>query len=93
VYVDPSIWYLFMANVAVSCMIVLHPQYKSSYFHKAGWPREWITTAKEILQTEWNRNYKPKAIPIKCTPVAVTYFHYVHVQRAYVLVGLGLVIA
>src|SRR5882762_8849203 len=25
------------------CVLVLHPRYKSSYFHKAGWPREWIT--------------------------------------------------
>lgn len=41
-------------------LIVLHPRYKSSYFHKAGWPCSWITTTEELLHTEWNTNYKPQ---------------------------------
>jgi hypothetical protein len=40
---------------------VLHPRYKSSYFHKAGWPRSWITTAEDLLRAEWDANYKPQA--------------------------------
>ena len=40
---------------------VLHPRYKSSYFHKAGWPRSWITTAEDLLCAEWDANYKPQA--------------------------------
>jgi hypothetical protein len=38
---------------------VLHPRYKSTYFQKAGWPREWIQTAEDLLQKEWETNYKP----------------------------------
>jgi len=61
------------------CVLVLHPRYKSSYFHKAGWPREWITTAEELLRTEWNTNYKVKAVPTESTPIVVTYSHYVRI--------------
>jgi len=41
--------------------LVLHPRYKSSYFLKAGWPREWVQTAEDLLRTEWEKNYKPKS--------------------------------
>ena len=43
-----------------------------SYFHKAGWPREWITTAEALLREEWNSNYKPTITPIENTSVMVT---------------------
>jgi hypothetical protein len=37
---------------------VLHPRYKSTYFHKAKWPREWITTAEELFREQWETYYK-----------------------------------
>ena len=50
---------------------MLHPQYKTSYFHKAGWPCEWITTAEALLHEEWSSNYKPAIIPMENTSVTV----------------------
>ena len=37
---------------------MLHPQHKLDYFKKAGWEEEWITKAKEIVRTEFERSYK-----------------------------------
>jgi hypothetical protein len=39
--------------------LVLHPRYKSSYFSKAGWLREWIDEAERLLRLEWATNYRP----------------------------------
>jgi hypothetical protein len=55
-----------MSHITISCSmpfslvyyLVLHPRYKSTYFQKAGWPCEWIQTAEDILQKEWENNYK-----------------------------------
>jgi len=41
--------------------LVLHPRYKSSYFQKAGWPRDWIRTAEDLLRKEYDKNYKLEA--------------------------------
>jgi len=30
-----------------------------TYFAKAGWPHDWIKTAKEIVRKEWEESYKP----------------------------------
>ncbi|KLO05129.1 hypothetical protein SCHPADRAFT_802371, partial [Schizopora paradoxa] len=38
---------------------VLHPRYKTKYFHTASWPEAWISTSKDILRDEWNDYYKP----------------------------------
>jgi len=43
--------------------IVLHPHFKSLYFVKAKWPRDWITTAEGILRDEWTKNYKASVEP------------------------------
>ena len=49
--------------------LVLHPKHKLKYFEKKGWRKEWIATAKEIIQEEFQRNYtayvinKPKKNP------------------------------
>jgi hypothetical protein len=56
-----------MSRIIISCSmlfslvdyLVLHPRYKSTYFQKAGWPREWIRMAEDILRKEWETNYKP----------------------------------
>lgn len=53
---------------------VLHPRYKASYFSKAGWPRDWISTAEEILRNEWDSNYKPTVTPRDSISVAVSFF-------------------
>jgi hypothetical protein len=52
---------------------VLHPRYKTSYFHLVGWPREWITTAEELFRSEWTTNYKPKRPHTQTTPPGVMY--------------------
>jgi hypothetical protein len=36
---------------------VLHPRHKLEYFKRAGWDNEWIATAREIVQTEFDRSY------------------------------------
>jgi hypothetical protein len=40
---------------------VLHPQYKTLYFNKAKWPKEWITMAEELLHEQWTQCYRPEA--------------------------------
>jgi hypothetical protein len=42
-----------------------------SYFHKAGWPRKWISTAEDALCKEWVLNYKPD-IPTTNTKTTVS---------------------
>jgi hypothetical protein len=42
---------------------VLHPRFKSLYFVKAKWPRDWITTAEGILRDKWEKNYKTSVEP------------------------------
>ena len=37
--------------------MVLHPRHKLQYFERAGWEADWITTAKEIVRTEFERSY------------------------------------
>lgn len=36
----------------------MHPKYKLDYFKRAGWEEEWIATAKEIVEMEWESSYK-----------------------------------
>jgi hypothetical protein len=36
---------------------VLHPRHKLKYFKDAGWEQDWIDTAKDIVQAEFNRSY------------------------------------
>ena len=45
-------------DLSVCCM--LHPQYKASCFHKAGWPLQWIIVAEDLLSDEWESNHKPE---------------------------------
>lgn len=37
--------------------IILDPRRKLSYARKAGWPDDWIETAKEIVTEEFRREY------------------------------------
>lgn len=37
---------------------VLHPHHKLNYFRNAGWPTDWITTAKKLVRDEFDRNYR-----------------------------------
>jgi hypothetical protein len=39
------------------CSPVLHPSHKLTYLHNAGWSKEWIAMAKEIIKTEFERAY------------------------------------
>jgi hypothetical protein len=36
---------------------VLHPRHKLSYFKQAGWPADWINTAKDIVCAKFKRSY------------------------------------
>ncbi|KAJ6559259.1 hypothetical protein B0H10DRAFT_1846034, partial [Mycena sp. CBHHK59/15] len=38
----------------------VHPKYKTAYFAKAKWPREWIKTAEDLVRYEWETHYKPQ---------------------------------
>ena len=55
---------------------VLHPRYKSTYFQKAGWPREWIQTAEDLLQKEWETNYKPSTSVLVQDTAVHFYLHH-----------------
>ncbi|KAJ6596444.1 hypothetical protein B0H10DRAFT_1828410, partial [Mycena sp. CBHHK59/15] len=41
-------------------LLVVHPKYKTAYFAKAKWPREWIKTAEDLVRYEWETHYKPQ---------------------------------
>jgi hypothetical protein len=61
---------------------VLHPRFKSSYFVKAKWPHEWITTAQKILKDEWTKNYKVAAVTSTSdTPVSSFFFCHLTVTK------------
>jgi hypothetical protein len=53
--------------------LVLHPRYKTSYFVRAKWPREWITTAEQILREQWEMHYKPAAQDTNVPQVCLYY--------------------
>jgi hypothetical protein len=40
--------------------LVLHPQYKMSYFRHEKWPQSWISTAEDIIRDLWTEHYKPQ---------------------------------
>jgi hypothetical protein len=64
---DDSIVYRIAMSMSNDCLVldllilhsVLHPHHKTTYFSKAGWPHDWIKTAKEIVRKEWEEKYKP----------------------------------
>ena len=52
-----TIIFIIIPLLNVSSSIVLHPQHKLHYFHKAKWEEEWITMAVEITQKFFNEHY------------------------------------
>jgi hypothetical protein len=38
--------------ILILMLPVLHPHYKTSYLVKAGWKREWIKTAEDLVQQD-----------------------------------------
>jgi len=38
-------------------LLVLHPRHKLQYFKTAGWEKEWIEAAEEIVRDEFDRTY------------------------------------
>jgi hypothetical protein len=36
---------------------VLHPRHKLEYFKAAGWDQDWIDTAQDIVEAEFDRSY------------------------------------
>jgi hypothetical protein len=44
-------------------MLVLHPCHKLRYFENAGWERQWITDAEQILRDEFERSYAGNLSP------------------------------
>lgn len=57
-----SMWLLVSYTFAES-FVVLHPRYKMSYFNKATWESDWIDTAQQIIQEEWETHYQPTIDP------------------------------
>jgi maltodextrin utilization protein YvdJ len=45
--------------ILIVMLPVLHPHCKTSYFVKASWKHEWIKTAEDLVQQEWQSSYKP----------------------------------
>lgn len=50
---------LFKFFISDSRFSVLHPRYKTTWFEKMKWEREWIDTAVELLKTTYDDYYKP----------------------------------
>ncbi|PIL28879.1 hypothetical protein GSI_08925 [Ganoderma sinense ZZ0214-1] len=40
--------------------MILHPEYKLRYFEEAGWSRGWIQNAREMLEEQYDFQYKPE---------------------------------
>jgi hypothetical protein len=38
-------------------LLVLHPRHKLAYFENAGWEKEWIEKAEEIVRKEFDKSY------------------------------------
>ncbi|GJF00030.1 hypothetical protein PsYK624_163070 [Phanerochaete sordida] len=47
-------------SVMYRCAIMLHPKHKLDYFRQQKWKADWITTAVDLLRTQWEDHYKPK---------------------------------
>lgn len=41
----------------LTCITVLHPRHKLSYFKTTRWEEEWITTAERLVRDEFARSY------------------------------------
>lgn len=84
-----SRFYVFMVMTTnqFSSFAVLHPHYKMSYFHKAKWNWDWITTAESILRTEWALNYKLDTLTAKNTNTMVSKLkQYVYKQQSWLYI-------
>ena len=49
--------FIYCYLIILTVYQVLHPCHKLEYFKRAGWDDEWITTAHEIVQTEYDHSY------------------------------------
>ncbi|KAF8986600.1 hypothetical protein BDQ17DRAFT_1259421, partial [Cyathus striatus] len=38
--------------------MILHPQHKLQYFRNSGWQEDWISTALDVLRSQYELNYK-----------------------------------
>ncbi|GJF01012.1 hypothetical protein PsYK624_173170 [Phanerochaete sordida] len=47
-------------SVMYRCAIMLHPKHKLDYCRQQKWKADWITTAVDLLRTQWEDHYKPK---------------------------------
>jgi hypothetical protein len=54
------VWFplLFCLHLLLTFILVLHPKHKLQYFEQAGWEEAWVESAKELVQTEFERSYK-----------------------------------
>ena len=59
--ISVSLWvcnYLNILSINLYFLnLVLHPRHKLKYFKDASWEQDWIDTAKDIVQAEFNRSY------------------------------------
>ena len=49
--------------------LVLHPLLKLNYFHRVGWESEWIETAQNIVQQEYDHSYKGQCDKVTSVPL------------------------
>jgi hypothetical protein len=68
---DAEVFRIAMGIFIVSCycfhiinffLSVLHPGRKLEYFEEAGWTKDWIDTARDIVVTEYKRSYASRDI-------------------------------
>lgn len=55
--------------ILILMLPVLHPRYKTSYFVKAGWKREWIKIVEDLVRQEWQSSYKPMVAMTALSPL------------------------
>lgn len=49
-------------QIALIILPALYPRLKLNYFKQLKWPDEWITTARDIVRTEYDRKYANRII-------------------------------
>lgn len=50
-------YHILLCTLFSDLLLVLHPCHKLLYFRTAGWEDEWITSAEEIICTQYHQSY------------------------------------
>jgi hypothetical protein len=63
---------IYLSHLLHCSQQVLHPRHKLKYFERANWEPAWITTAEDIVRSEYNRTYAKREVRVPEVVVAPT---------------------